>query len=233
MQQITHNIFQISIGAVNAFIVEDNGLTLIDTGYKNSTDKIFSVIKKGGKNPNNIKRIILTHCHPDHTGSAADIKKILGVPVFAHSEDAKLIEQGIGGRTPMHLTPGIINWLVYNIFIKRVENTIEPVSIEERLNDKDIIPIAGGIQVIHTPGHSAGHIALLIKSEGVLIAGDICANAAGLGLSTVNEDAGLAIKSIIKAAEFNFDKAVFGHGSPIKQGANKKLKENISTLTTA
>ncbi len=51
MQQITGNIFQISLGAVNTFLIEDNGLTLIDTGNKNSTDKIFAVIKKGGKNP--------------------------------------------------------------------------------------------------------------------------------------------------------------------------------------
>ena len=42
MQKITENIYQISLGAVNTFLIEDNGLTLIDTGNKNSTDKIFA-----------------------------------------------------------------------------------------------------------------------------------------------------------------------------------------------
>lgn len=230
MQQITKNVYQISIGAVNAFIIKDNGLTLIDTGYKNSTDKIFAAIKKGGENPNDIKRIILTHSHPDHAGSAADIKKRLGIPVFEHPEDATLTEQGIGGRT-MHLAPGVMNWLLYNLFIKRIENKIDPLNIDEKLNDNDIIPVAGGIQVVHTPGHSAGHICLLVKNEGVLIAGDICANFGGLAYSVVYEDRALGVKSILKAAQLDFDKAVFGHGSLLKQGADKKLKEKFSTVS--
>jgi glyoxylase-like metal-dependent hydrolase (beta-lactamase superfamily II) len=228
MQQITDKIYQINLGAVNAFIVEDNGLTLIDTGYRSITDKIFSAIKNGGKNPADIKQVILTHCHPDHTGSAADIKKRLGVALYAHTLDAGLIEQGIGGRLPFQLSPGIMNWLILNVFIKPHGSTIEPVSIDEELKENDIIPIAGGIQVIHTPGHSAGHISLLLKNEGVLIAGDICANMAGLGLSVVYEDRQLGVKSILKAAAFDFDQAVFGHGRLLAQNASKKLREKFT-----
>lgn len=58
MQQITKNIYQISLGAVNTFIIADNGLTLIDTGYKGSTEKIFNAIKKAGRKPEEIKRVI-------------------------------------------------------------------------------------------------------------------------------------------------------------------------------
>ena len=227
MKQITNNIYQISFGAVNAFVVEDNGLTLIDTGLKGSTEKIFSAIKKAGKKPKDIKQIILTHCHPDHAGSVADLKKLLNVPVFAHEIDAPLIEQGIGGRQ-MQLTPGIVNWLIYNLFIKKAGNTIAPVTVEEKLKDNDIIPVAGGIQVIHTPGHSEGHIALLVKNEGVLIAADICANAIGLDYSTLYEDIALGRKSILKAADFSFDQAVFGHGSLLKGNANEKMKEKFN-----
>lgn len=226
MKQITHSLYQISLGAVNAFLVDDNGLTLIDTGLKGSTEKIFSAIKKAGKNPEDIKQIILTHCHPDHTGNAAELKKILNVPVFAHVIDAPLIEQGIGGRQ-MHLTPGVVNWLIYNLFIKKAGNTIAPVTVEERLKDNDVIPVAGGIRVIHTPGHSEGHIALLLMNEGVLIAADICANAIGLNYSTLYEDIELGRKSILKAAGFSFDQAVFGHGNLLKGNANEKMKEKF------
>jgi glyoxylase-like metal-dependent hydrolase (beta-lactamase superfamily II) len=226
MKKITGNIYQISLGPVNAFIVEDDGLTLIDTGLPGNADKIFSNLKKEGKRPDDIKRIILTHCHTDHAGSAAALKQIMNISVYAHHEDAVLIEQGIGGRL-MKLTPGIINRLVYHLVIKKAENALQPVQIEEKLSDNDIIPVAGGIRVIHTPGHSAGHIALLIEDEGVLIAGDICANIPSLAYSTLNENIITAQQSIIRAAGHSFDKAVFGHGGPLLNMANKKLMDKF------
>lgn len=228
MLQVTKSIYQIKLGMVNAFLIEDNGLTLIDTGYKNSTDKIFDAVKKAGKNPYDIKQVILTHSHPDHAGSAAEIKKRLNIPVLAHAEDAKIIEQGIGGRMPFVLSPGIVNWLVFNLMIKNSDPSIERLHIDQRLQDNDIIPVAGGLQVIHTPGHSAGHIVLLVKDEGVLIAGDLCANVMGLALSVVYEDIQLGVQSILKTAAFDFSTTVFGHGNPLKNNANKRIKETFA-----
>lgn len=230
MKQISSKVFQISLGSVNVFLVEDDGLTLIDTGTKGNADKIFSAVRKGGKNPESIKRIILTHAHPDHSGSAAEISKRMNIPVLAHSIDAELIEKGVGVREPIFLTPGIINWLVYNLFIKRSDRNIQPVFITQKLSDHDVLPIAGGIQVIHTPGHSAGHVALLIKEEGVLIAADICANFMGLALSTLYEDKDLGTESIGKAADFKFEKVLFGHGNPLEKDGNEKLKEFYNKL---
>ena len=226
MKQITDTIYQLSLGSVNTFVIEDNGLTLIDTGLPGGKDKIFSSLEKAGKNPADIKQIILTHCHTDHAGSAEELVTELNVPVFAHTIDAELIEQGISSR-PMTLTPGFINWMVYQLFIKKAAKIISPVKVIG-LNDNDILPIAGGIQVIHTPGHSAGHIALLIKEQGVLIAADICANFGSLAYSTLYEDILLGQKSILKAAAFSFDKALFGHGGPLLKDANKKLQEKFA-----
>lgn len=228
MKQISSSIYQISLGAVNTFVIEDNGLTLVDTGFKNSKDKIFAAIRKAGKNPENIRQIILTHSHPDHSGSAADIRRTLNIPVYAHPEDAALLEAGIGGRLPHQPSPGFLNWILFNLFIKNSPNETEVCTVEFRISDHDIIPIAGGIQIIHTPGHSKGHIALLVKNEGVLIAGDICANLMGLGYSTVYEDREVGVKSILKAASLDFDTAVFGHGNPVMDSANAKLAKKFS-----
>ncbi len=82
-------------------------------------------------------------------------------------------------------------------------------------------------QVIHTPGHSAGHISLLLKKDDLLIAGDICANMMWLGFSTVYEDRALGIESILKAAGLGFESAVFGHGRPVMNNAAKKMLDKF------
>ncbi|MBE9461728.1 MBL fold metallo-hydrolase [Dyadobacter subterraneus] len=232
MKQISSKVFQISLGSVNVFVVEDDGLTLVDTGMKGSADKIFSAIKKAGRNPENIQRIILTHVHPDHSGSAAEIKRRLNIPVWAHGIDAELMEQGVGVRGATHLSPGIVNWLIFNLFIKRSDSAIEPVIVEKQLTDNEVLPIAGGTRILHTPGHSAGHVALLIEKEKVLISGDICANLFGLAISTVYEDIKLGIKSIGKVTNFMFDKAVFGHGNSLEKDADQKLKDFYNKLNS-
>src|SRR5258708_4193548 len=237
MKQITSSLYQLSLGPVNAFIIDDSagliddnaGITLIDTGLKGSTDKIFSALEKDGKSPGDIRRIILTHAHSDHAGSAAELKKRLNIPVFAHVDAVRLIEAGLSIDRPVQRSPGLANLLIYNLFIRSAGNTIDPLTIDQHFNDNDILPFAGGIQVIYTPGHAKGHISLLLKQERVLIAGDICAHAFGLAGSTVYEDRQLGIQSILKAASLDFDTAVFGHGRPLQPAANKKLKEKFSS----
>jgi len=230
MRAITPHLFQISLGAVNCFIIDDgpSGLVLVDTGYEGKTGKIFSAIEASGRSPQDIRRIILTHTHPDHGGGAAEIVRQTGAKVIAHREDAQLAEQGIAGRLPHVLSPGIINWIIFNLFIKKSPNAIPRIKVDEQIEDAAMLPIAGGIRVIHTPGHSAGHIALHLLADDVLIAGDICANMSGLGLSTVYEDRELGIRSVRKAAEHQFSKAVFGHGKPLMADASKLLLQRFS-----
>ena len=227
MKKITNHLYQISLGAVNAFVIEDDGLTLVDTGLPGSTDKLFAALRKEGKNPADIKRIILTHLHTDHAGNAADIKRRVNARVYAHEEDARLLEKGVSGR-PMTLTPGLTNRFVYQMFIKSAGNVVQPVAVEEKLRDGDVIPVLGGIQVIHTPGHSAGHVALLLPSEGVLIAADLCAHVLGLAYSTLYEDRALGQQSLLKAAALPFDTAVFGHGGPLHGQANRQLQAKFA-----
>lgn len=230
VQQISPSLYQIGLGAVNTFVLTDpDGLTLIDAGLPGSKDKIFAAIRKGGKDPAAIRRLILTHCHPDHAGGAAEIQQATGARVYAHADDAPPIEQGAILGRPRHRTPGIVHWIVYQLFIKPASHLFARVPVDEKLHDGDVLPLGGGLEVIHTPGHSAGHIALLLRNEGVLIAGDICANMMGLDYSTVYENREMGRQSILKAAGFAFDQVVFGHGKPLTVGANQKLREKFAT----
>lgn len=93
--------------------------------------------------------------------------------------------------------------------------------------DTVLIPVAGRIQVIHTPGHSAGHISLLVKEEGVLVAADLCSNYGKPSPSTVYEDQAVGMQSILKVSGLEFDKAVFGHGNPILKHAAVKFRASF------
>ena len=84
------------------------------------------------------------------------------------------------------------------------------------------------IEVVHSPGHCAGHIALLLRQEGILIAGDICSNIMGLSYSVLNEDRAIARSSLLRVVAFPFERAVFGHGNPLDKRANELLKERFS-----
>jgi glyoxylase-like metal-dependent hydrolase (beta-lactamase superfamily II) len=227
MKQISDQVYQIPLGAVNAFLIVGEDLSLVDTGYRGNETKIFKALASIGKGPADVSRIILTHSHPDHAGALAAVKKASGAPVWMHHEDAELVRKGIAGRLPYQVSPGLVNKLVFRFFIKNLPNAVPQTDIEEEVRDGDVLPFAGGIRVLHTPGHSRGHICLLVENDSLLIAGDICANMMGLDLSTVYEDASLGLESIRKVSRLDFEKAGFGHGSAIRTGASSKLRKKF------
>lgn len=227
--QITPRLFHLQMGKINSYIIKINdGLILIDAGWPNQADDIFSAIKMAGLTPLDIKHIVLTHGHGDHAGSAAEVQKRTGAKVYAHQGDLDLIQAGQAEHHGTKISSGIIPHILHRIFIKPFGVVYEPFNVDHFLNDGDRLPMAEDIEVYHTPGHSAGHLCFLMREDGVLIAGDICSNAMGLGYSIIYEDKELTRKSILKAAKLSFDIAVFGHGPALIGQANKKIEKKFS-----
>ena len=70
--------------------------------------------------------------------------------------------------------------------------TYKPFSVDQILEDGGRLPMAPDVEVIHSPGHCAGHLALLLRHEGVLIAGDICSNVMGPGIQHFERRPGIS-----------------------------------------
>ena len=90
-----------------------------------------------------------------------------------------------------------------------------------------------GLQIIHTPGHTAGHISVFDPVGSLLIAGDAMVNQGGvLAVSPAQFTANMdeAIASVKKLAVMKFDKLVFGHGDEIASGASDAVAKLASTL---
>jgi len=222
------DLHQIELGRVNAFLLRgQDGLILIDAGFPGDDAPILDAIHEIGHTPTDVRHILLTHAHVDHTGGLAALKEETGAVTWMHPRDAELVRAGQAVR-PYSVTPGLLNRLLYWVFVRGNPTTIAPAPIDRDVPGNNEIPVAGGLRAIHVPGHSAGHLAFLWPEHGgVLFAGDVAANAMGLGLSIIHEDLGEARRSLRKLSRYAFDVAVFGHGGPIRQRAAERFRETF------
>ncbi len=211
------------LGAVNAFLLEaPDGLTLIDTGFPGRVNLLLQAIRDLGRAPRDLKHVVLTHAHPDHIGSLAAIVRETGARTYMHPLDVPIAERGSGFR-PMTAAPGLLATVLFRLFAGRISE-VEPTKIDVELQDGDVLPIAGGLQVIHVPGHCAGQVALLRAKDGVLFTADACTNVMGLGPPIGYEDRIQGETSQRKLAGLAFDVACFGHGKAVMRDASGRFR---------
>ncbi|WP_406698501.1 MBL fold metallo-hydrolase [Singulisphaera sp. Ch08] len=223
---IVPGLWEVSLGFVNAFILESpDGLAIIDTGIAGSAEKLLEAIKEIGREPADVRHLLLTHCHSDHAGSVAELKRRTGAKVTMHPLDAEMVRAGKALR-PLKPAPGLLNALVCRFLVPSAPTEVEATEVEHEVGDGETLPIAGGLQAIHVPGHCAGQLAFLWpKHGGVLIAADAAANVFGLAMSPLYEDLADGQRSLAKLAALEFELACFGHGKPIKKGASTRFRK--------
>ncbi|MEA2178880.1 MAG: hypothetical protein QOG77_2177 [Solirubrobacteraceae bacterium] len=202
----------IELDFVGAYIIEtDTGRVLVDTGIPPLADKVTGEVDRLG----GVDLVILTHSHIDHVGG---LPALGDVKVAAHGVDADLLAQGETSRglTPSeHCPPDLREQIKH-------KPTVDPIHVDVRLNDGDAVPGFPSLTVVHTPGHTAGHISLLWDNGagGVLVVGDAAANFGQVVPPPVAEDFDVTFASLRKLAGLQFEGAVFGHGPPIASGAS-------------
>jgi glyoxylase-like metal-dependent hydrolase (beta-lactamase superfamily II) len=223
MKRVIKGVHVIPMGMANAFLIEgDDGLILIDAGYPNKEAAVFGAIRALGRTPNQLKHLIFTHGHPDHIGSGAAIVRESGARTYLHPLDIPIAESG-GPFRPMTPAPGLLGRILCNLFF-HPDARLAPVAIDEALTPGKILPIAGGFDVIHVPGHCAGQVALLWHPGRMLFAADVCTNIMGLGDRVGFENLEEGRVSQRKLAGLSFDAAGFGHGKPIAHDASSRFR---------
>jgi glyoxylase-like metal-dependent hydrolase (beta-lactamase superfamily II) len=224
VQQVVTGVYLLPLGTVNAYLIqEEDGLILIDTGTPGSTPKILEGIQAIGHKPSDLKTILLTHGHPDHVGGTAALKReVPHVKIYISEVDAPIVEKGQPQR-PLTATPGLMNKLLFRLFIK--ETPIETFPIDGYLKANDTLDFAAGLQTIPAPAHSAGQLALLLpKQGGLMFAADAAANMMGLGWSIGHENFSQAKQDLIRLGKAEFNVACFGHGKPLLEKASQTFR---------
>ncbi|MGQ0568445.1 MAG: MBL fold metallo-hydrolase [Armatimonadota bacterium] len=228
-RQIVPGLYAIPLGHVNAFLIETNYLTLVDTGIPGSAEKLLQAARALGRRPADIRHILVTHCHPDHSGSLAALKQATGAQAYMHPTDAVMVRVGRAFRA-MKPAPGLLTGLLFRRLIRSAASTIQAADIEHEVRDREELPIAGGIRAMHAPGHCAGQLVFLwARHGGVLLAADAASNIMGLGLSLGYEDLEQGKRSLARIAALDFNVACFGHGRAILQRASNRFRKKWGT----
>lgn len=214
----------------HAFLVEgDDGLTLIDTLFDADARVIVNQIDAIGRRLADLKHIVLTHAHRSHLGGLAMLKRASGATVYSHGWEADII----GGERAAQQ----VSWRPQDPFVTyhfQIGNNLNvsrhtPCHVDRMVEDGDRV---GPLEVVHTPGHTPGHLAFWLPAQRILFCGDAVVTSprfmAGWPGFVLNKRQHAA--SLVKMAGFDADILAFGHGEPITEGGAARLRGLLNSM---
>lgn len=220
---------------------QDDHFVLIDVGYNNKQGKAAweEVFQEQNIQPSQIKTIYLTHFHPDHAGLAGWMHQLTGAPVYMHEIDARMMEHVWGNESKQarnikemvfeHGTPEVLAEEIQKqmeLLINHIRPipTISIIGEQVKFADREW-------EVIHTPGHSTGHICFFQEAEKVLISGDHILDKITPNISVWPGASQVPlhdyINSLQKLKDLQAKRAFPAHGMPIDQ-VNDRINQLIN-----
>ncbi|TFG05538.1 MAG: MBL fold metallo-hydrolase [Promethearchaeota archaeon] len=200
MQVIDGVIFIPGVGFnSNIYIVGKNEIGIIDTGASASyVSHVLDAMKQFNLDPQKVKKLILTHIHPDHTGGIGGFIQAFNPRIYMHTDDAIAFTQKFADR--MELLIGG-----------------EAIPIDQFT-----------FQVIHTPGHSPGGICLYDPEKKILFSGDTIFSHGNVGRTDLHGgNSRLLIESIEKLLRLDIEYLCPGHMNAVKNG-NDHVRESYN-----
>ncbi|MEV0156115.1 MBL fold metallo-hydrolase [Micromonospora sp. NPDC050686] len=229
--QLGPRLHRLPLGGFQAYLwLDDDGATLVDTGPAGSGPAIEAALRGLGRARADVRRVVLTHFHDDHAGAAAEVAAWGDVEVVAHAADAPVLRGERPGPPPAFTA-------AERELHARVAAGLPPappVRVDREVVDGDLLDLGGGAEVVGTPGHTDGSIALHLPRHRVLFTGDVAAEYEGQVIFGVfHTDRARAAESFRRLAGLDADLACFGHGEPALTAARDRLRAALPTLAPA
>ncbi len=170
---IRQNGFEVAV----AMIHDEHDCVLIDCGAIGTYDILKDVLQQKGKSVQDITHILITHHDHDHIGNLhaltrdnPRIKVLTSAIEKAYIEGEK---EAIRMTQAKELQPTLsLEGQQNGLRFMEMLSQIKPTKVTTVVEDKEILPVAGGIEVLATPGHLPGHVSYYAIKDDVMVVGD-------------------------------------------------------------
>lgn len=177
VQEVVPGVWRAGTRYVNWYLVDAgaDGVTVVDGGLPAYRRQLAPALRALGRSPADLRAVVLTHGHVDHTGLAAEAAA-LGIPVHLHADDERLAADP---RTNVTQRP-LRSYLHYPATAAFVLHAVRngaarpaPMPSTSPLADGQTLDVPGSPVVAHTPGHTDGSCVLHFREHGVALVGDL------------------------------------------------------------
>jgi len=226
-EQLAQGVWRIEVSTyINCFVLANDGrgdaegLTVVDTGTRSGGPRLVRSLRMLGFDPRAVCDVLLTHWHPDHAGSAAR---------FATSGAGSRVWVGAGDLDTVRGAPRSVpspeDATMLGRLLTRHGTRARPVPTARSLTEDDRLEVAGGIQVVATPGHTPGHVSYLLPDRGLLLAGDALFNVWFLSRGPRFLCTALSAQraTLERVSRLEFEALAVAHGPAVRSRAKERV----------
>ena len=224
--EIAPAVHQVRMLGADAFLIAEERLTLIDAGMVGSRIMLERYLRRIGRRLDELDSIICTHGHPDHIGGVSElVRDREDMAVLIHPDDLA------GLRLPLRealarTDDGAVRRGRLIQYLTRAPS--DPTPIE----DGAMLPMLGGLRVVHTPGHTPGSICLYAPALRLLFTGDVLQVIRGrltYASAFFSHDHAGARASVEHLAALDVETIALSHYPPWRSDCNRALDDLVAS----
>ena len=214
MVELAPDLHSVSLLSSRGFLITEPEMTLIDAGLPGSRRPLERYLARIGRSMSELRRIVCTHGHPDHIGGVREMTANTDAEVLMHPADIAGLKVTLREAWSARDRSKLIAWFT------RGPHAATPIE------DGEELPVLGGLQVIHTPGHTPGSLCFYAPKHRILFTGDVLQVIKGrvtFAHRYFSADFAMACASVERLTRYDVQTIAFAHYPAWTDDANGVL----------